>query len=334
MGRFDEAEAALVQALKAEPAMVEALYALGSLYQLRFEFPKAIAMQQRAISLQPARADGYLKMAETYYAMNLFREALQSLDQAKGLAPDSPRVHHLSCLISQSQGKVAEAQRSLDRALALEPGNPEVLCTQANLYTDQGLFAESAAVARDLLRLRPGYPPAWYQLSLVVRDEEQEGVARKIALILAQNKASPLQRMQLNFALGGLLEKLGEDDRAFACLAEANSLKRKMFRFSLEPQEKMINRICEVYDAGALRRFAGKGWRSGVPIFILGMPRSGTTLTEQILSSHPEVHGAGELPLLKETVTEYLRIQPLDDCVSPRYRAARPGPARTGQEIC
>jgi tetratricopeptide (TPR) repeat protein len=317
MGRFDEAEAALVQALKAEPAMVEALSALGSLYQLRYEFPRAIALQQRAIALQPARADGYLKMAETYYAMNLFREARHSLDRAKGLAPDSPRVHHLSCLVNQSQGKVAEAQQHLDRALAMAPGNPEMLCAQANLYTDQGLFAESAAVAREVLRLRPGFPPAWYQLALVARDEEREEVAGKIALILAQNKASPLQRMQLNFALGGLLEKSAEYDRAFACLAEANSLKRKMFRFSLAPQEKMVNRICEVYDAGAVRRFAGKGWRSGVPIFILGMPRSGTTLAEQILSSHPEVHGAGELPLLKETVTGYLRIQPLDDGLSP-----------------
>jgi len=317
MGRLDEAEAALMQARKGDPAMVKTLYALCTLHQIRFEFPKAIAKLQQAISLRPARAEGYIILAETYFFMNLFREALVCLDQAKSLAPDSPSIHHLYGKICQGLGKTEEAQRALAQALAMEPANPEVLCTQATLYMDQGLFAESAAVAREMLRLRPGYSPAWYLLALVVRDREKEEVARKIALILENNTASPLQRMQLNFSLAGLLEDLGEYDRVFPPLAEANSLKRKMFRFSLEPQERMISRICEVYDVGAVKRFAGKGWRNGVPIFILGMPRSGTTLTEQILSSHPDVHGAGEIPLLKETVTGYLRIQPLDDWMSP-----------------
>jgi len=199
----------------------------------------------------------------------------------------------------------------------MEPGNPELLCSQANLYIDQGLFAGSAEVAREMLRLHPGNATAWYLLAQVAKEEEKEGIVREIESIREKKKATPLQRQRLNFALASLLEGLQEYDRAFACLSEANNLKRKAFHFSLEPQERMISRICEVYDEEAVRRFAGKGWRSNVPIFILGMPRSGTTLTEQILSSHPDVHGGGELRLVNETVTDYLRIQPLDDSLSP-----------------
>lgn len=317
MGRLAEAEAALLQALKVEPTMVDALYSLGSLYQLRYEYSRAIAILQQAISLQPARPYGYLNLGETYFSMNLFREALGCLEQAEVLAPDSYRVHHLYSRVLQSQGKTAKAQQALDRALELAPGNPEVLYSQANLYMDQGLFAKSAAMAREMLRLDSGNSSAWYLLAQVEEGGEKESLAREIERLLENKNATRLQRIHLQFALGGLLEDTGEYDRAFACLSEANRRKRNTFRFSLDSQERKISRICEVYEEGVFRRFAGKGWRSSVPIFIVGMPRSGTTLTEQILSSHPDVHGGGELRLVNETVTEYLRIQPQDDSLSP-----------------
>lgn len=317
MGRLAEAEAALQQALKAEPTMIDALYSLGSLYQFRYEFPQAIAILRRAISLQPARIDGHLNLAETFFAMNLFQEALACLDLAAALDPDSFLLHQLYGKVYQSLGKINDAQQALDRALALAPGNVEVLCSQASLAMDQGRFARSTALAREMLRLRPGNTAAWYLLAQVAHGEEKEELARKMEMLLARENPTPLQRIRLNFALGGLLEDLGEYDRALACLREANGLKRKSFHFSLESQERLIERICEVYAAGALRRFAGRGYRSRVPIFIVGMPRSGTTLTEQILSSHPDVHGGGELRLVNETVTAYLHIQPLDDSLSP-----------------
>jgi tetratricopeptide (TPR) repeat protein len=317
MGRLDEAEAALAQAVKVDPVMLDAQYALSSLYQLRFEFPRAIEILQRAISLQPERAEGHIKLAETYFAMNQFRESLRSLRQAEALVPASSKVLLLYSRVLQSQGKSVEAQQSLDRVLAQEPENREALRIQANLFMDQGLFAKSAAVVRGMLRRDNGDSSAWHLLARVVAGKEKDSLTREIERALNNRNTTLLQRLELQFALGGLLEDLGEYDRAFASLSEANRLKRGTFRFSLEPRERKISRIREVYDAEAMRRFAGRGWRSQVPVFIVGMPRSGTTLAEQILSSHPEVHGGGELRLLSETVAEHLQIQPLDESLSP-----------------
>lgn len=317
MGRLAEAEAALGQSLKADPSMVDAMYALSALHRIRYEFPRALALAQQAIALRPDRIDGHLNLAETFFAMNLFGEALDCLGRAAALDPDSLPLHHLYGKVYQSLGKINDAQQALDRALALAPGNTEVLCSQGNLAMDQGRFARSAALAREMLRLRPGNTAAWYLLAQVSPTEEKEGLAREIEILLEKGNFAPLQRMRLHFALGGLLEDLAEYDRAFAHLKEANDLKRKTFHFSLEPQKRMIARICEVYDEEALERFAGKGYPSRLPIFIMGMPRSGTTLTEQILSSHPDVHGGGELRLVNETITAYLRIQPLDDTLDP-----------------
>lgn len=317
LGRLDEAEAALVQALKGDPGMVDAMYALGSLYQLRFDFSRALAVLQRAIALQPASAEGYLKVAETYFAMGHFREATLYLDKAVALDPDSMTVHYLFSQVYQNLGLVEKAQEALDRALASDPENPVLLSGQAALYMNRGLFTESVQAARKVLTLYPRYAPAYFQLAQVVRAEEKEDVARSIEVFLGAANNTPNQRMQLNFALAGLLEDRHQYDRAFTCLAEANSLKRNMFHFSLEQQERMISRICQVYDEGAVRRFAGKGYQSDIPIFIVGMPRSGTTLTEQILATHPDVYGAGELRLIYETVTDYLQIQPVDDTLSP-----------------
>ena len=112
--------------------------------------------------------------------------------------------------------------------------------------------------------------------------------------------------MDFLFAWGKLSDDIGEYDQAFACFRKANEFRRQTRPYLRERQEREQARICEVFSQQRLSAQAGSGSASRVPIFVLGMPRSGTTLTEQIIASHPQVHGAGELKAMYQAVSRHL----------------------------
>jgi len=108
--------------------------------------------------------------------------------------------------------------------------------------------------------------------------------------------------MHLGFGLAKAHEDLGHYEKSFAYLLEANTLKRRSFKFDMEDAERRFRHLTELFEPSLYARLQGSGSPDQTPIFIVGMPRSGTTLVEQILSSHPQVQGAGELPWLKEII--------------------------------
>jgi hypothetical protein len=108
----------------------------------------------------------------------------------------------------------------------------------------------------------------------------------------------PGGRSQVLFSLAKTLEDRGEHDRAFDHMAEANAIRRASISYDIEAAERRLERIAEVFDAERLAALEGNGHQSQRPIFIVGMPRSGTTLVEQIISAHPEVRAGGEIPIL------------------------------------
>ncbi len=166
-------------------------------------------------------------------------------------------------------GETEEGRAHLTRALELEPTSKEVLLT--------------------LVRMTPmadGSPRAAHLFEII-----QRLAARARSLTVEQ-------RIEVYFALGKAYEDRGQADLAFAALQRANGAKRSTFRYNIDGHERRLRRVAEVFDRPLMQRLGGGGLASDRPIFIFGMPRSGTTLVEQIVSAHPKVHPAGEIPLM------------------------------------
>ena len=121
----------------------------------------------------------------------------------------------------------------------------------------------------------------------------------------AKPAISDEQRMHLAFGLGKAFEDLHQYEKAFSFFAEGNSIKRGSYSYSIDDHGNFFKKLEEAFDSSLFAKYQGRGCDDETPIFILGMPRSGTTLVEQILASHRQVHGAGELGTLGRIVSSY-----------------------------
>jgi hypothetical protein len=133
---------------------------------------------------------------------------------------------------------------------------------------------------------------------------------------LERTNANWRGRSLLGFALGKVCLEAGDADRAFAYLREANRLKRESLRYDAEAEATLMREIARIMSASNIKRLTGNGVASDVPVFIIGMPRSGTTLIEQILASHPAVHGAGELMTLPYILGEVVGGNSFEELLS------------------
>jgi tetratricopeptide (TPR) repeat protein len=230
---------------------------------------RAAEAYEQAVALSPSHADAWLNLGATY-------RRLERIDDAAACAR---------------------------RVLQLRPDDPKALNNLANSLSAQGDFEEAARCYGRVLDLKPDDAEAWYNLVNLhpLNDGSPES---KTAFTRLMRQAETLERLDtreqsaLLFAFGKALDARGETDLAFAALAKANALHRSTLRFDIAGSEKLAAAIAEQFDPALFARLAGAGSPSERPVFVIGMPRSGTSLVEQILSAHPEVHGAGEIGLL------------------------------------
>jgi tetratricopeptide (TPR) repeat protein len=184
-----------------------------------------------------------------------------------------------------------------ERVLAVHPDNFEAHNSLGKVCRDQGKFDDAAAHFRQAIAIRPDYAEA--HLSLAEIKTFQYGDADLTGLEALAGRESP----SIQFALAKAFEDCGDYARAFEHMRKGNDLKRRQIDYDEPGAGKIFERIRTVFNSSLFDRFQGEGDPSPVPIFVLGMPRSGSTLIEQMLASHPAIHGAGELEDLKVAVS-------------------------------
>ena len=202
-------------------------------------------------------------MAQALGKLGNTEEALTAFDKAASLPCPQPEnaVIGKAALLDEL-GRSAEAQDTLDKALGINPNSARALSNRSS---------------------GKKYAPG---------DAE---IDRMEQLLLSGGAAARDDVLMLHFALGKAWLDVGDADRAFKHLAEGNRLKRATFAYDAAATDRWMASVAEKFTPTAMQRFAGSGDASDVPVFVVGLPRSGTTLIEQILASHPKVHGAGEL---------------------------------------
>src|SRR5262249_22116874 len=214
------------------------------------------------------------------------------------IKPDLAEAHNDLGIALRLLGRTAEAEESCQRSLELNPNAPITVVTLAEAQADKGEFAAAEQLFQRALTLEPDLVVAWTGIAYARKFTADDTAWREAAERLQQQQP-PLRHQDaalLHYALGKYFDDLQHYDEAFQQYQHANELKKQHFeRYQPEETTATVDEFIQIYSRGWLEQARAYGTASTRPVFIIGMPRSGTSLAEQILASHPQVFGAGEL---------------------------------------
>ena len=306
LGRRAEAVTSYRQALKLNPGYVEALNNLAAVLPELGQRREAIALFARAIELDPKRAESHVNLGNLMFEFRRVEDAEASYRRALLLEPRNASAQAGLGAALRMQGRAAEAEASCRAALDIEPNSVAALSLLGELRADRGRFAEAEEFLRRALAIDPDYPFAYFSIATnrkMTRDET--GWLAGVEALLAK-PLSLRHEISLRYALGKYFDDTRQYDNAFANYRQANELtKRYGVPYDRKALTARVDRIIEMFGAATIRELQSHASGSERPVFIVGMPRSGTSLSEQILASHPAVFGAGELAFWQTALAAY-----------------------------
>ena len=306
------AEALLRGRLRRSPTDVAAIRMLAEVAARIGRYEDAAHLLERCLELAPG-----FHAARQNYAMVLHRgnrpqEALTQVERLLAEDPGNPGYRNLRAVVLCRTGDFGEAIELYEDLLAEHPDQAHVWLSQGHALKTSGLGERAIAAYRRCLELDPGFGDAWWSLANLKTFRFDDA---DIAAMRAQLQRTDLEdehRLHLDVALGKALEDRGEYPGSFAHYSRGNALRLARVPYSADATSARLQRAAEIYTPEFFRARAGYGVAAPDPIFIVGMPRAGSTLVEQILSSHPLVEGTMELPEII-SLTRALRQQGTDE---------------------
>lgn len=306
LGRSAEAEQLYREALRLNPDYAGGRINLGMLYAARGDYLRALPEFDAALRLERGSFAAWFNRAAALQQLARREESLQSYRHAAVAAKADPDLQLMVASALREAGEVEESLRCHEQALKLAPGYAPAENSLGNLLGMQGDLVAAERHYRHALTLQADYAGAYYNLAdvkkLTPADPAWDGLMR---LSGRAPELPPEEAIPLHFALGRVWDGQKDYAQAFAHLDAGNRLKRASLHYDEARQARFFQEFAGVFGADFIgaRRLDGSDAR---PVFIVGMPRSGTTLVEQILASHPEVHGAGETHALRNVLREDL----------------------------
>lgn len=306
--RLHEAEPLLRALLKEDPFDVRAIRMFAELAGRIGRYTDAENLLRRAIELAPDFTPARANLALVLYRTNRAAEALDELQRVTADDPDNPGHANLQAAAFGRIGEFDEALALYELVLKQAPAQPRVWMSYGHMLKTVGRQADGIAAYRRALDFSPTLGEAWWSLANLktVRFTDQD-----IATMRAAREAPGIAEedaWHLEFALGKALEDRGEVEAAFASYAAGNARRRARIPYRADETERKVDAMIATATPALFAAFDGAGAEAADPIFVVGMPRSGSTLVEQILASHSQVEGTSELPdiaLLARDVADY-----------------------------
>jgi len=306
IGRHDRAIEHHLRALALDPGCVEAYNDLGLAFHALGRWDEALVTYAKALSLSPDSAEAHNYLGNALQALSRFEDAAASYGKALAIRPDYAEARNNLGNALQVLGRPAEAIACYEAALTLQPDRADIHNNLGAVLESIGRIAEARQAYERAIALAPGRP-AFYRsltdLAPVLPEDPRLPAMEALAQDMAGLPES--ERIELHFALGKALADIGQYERSFRHYFFANALKRSRLVYDEAATLQQLDRIRAAFSAELMRTKQGLGHPSPAPVFILGMPRSGTTLVEQILASHPQVFGAGELMAFDNAVARF-----------------------------
>jgi tetratricopeptide (TPR) repeat protein len=335
--RYAEAEPSYRRAIELQPQFADAWNNLGTCLRELKRFEEAETVYRKALELGPNNPDTLDNLALAVKDLDRLDEAADLLRRALVIEQNSDKIHLHYGTVLLDQKKTEEAAAAAGRALALNPNNHDTVNLMGRIAFERGDLDGALGHYRRALALKPDLADAYNNMGNVLKElgrlQEAEAaylealrldpnvagvyvnladsktfaandphLAAMEALAARREGLSKTDRMQLDFALGKAYADLKDYPRSFAHWQAGNAAKRATVAYDEKTALALFDDIERIFTPDLIKAKAGRGEPSPAPIFVVGMPRSGTTLIEQIIASHPMVFGAGELQTFNDVV--------------------------------
>ena len=334
LGRLDEAAAASRRAIGLKPEFAIAHSNLATILNLQGAYGAALESADRALELMPGLAEAHFNRGVALARQDLFVEAEAAYRGALALAPNSAEtlselgavltvlerfeeaiachqqaaaLSHMSSIVhlrlAEALIRVGDpygAEAAWRRGLAIEPKEAKAWSGLGQTLRIAGRFDEALSCFRRALAIEPDLPDAFAGLAIIGQRPNSEEQLRPLRELLARADCVGPTRINALYALGMLLDSADRTDEAFSCFAEGNTLRRQHLAtlgqtFDIDELRRRVDGLIESCTTALYSTVEGDGNPSELPVFVVGMPRSGTSLIEQIAATHSRVLGAGEL---------------------------------------
>jgi Flp pilus assembly protein TadD len=304
-GKLDDAGDCYRRALELKPQYADAYNNLGVVLAGARKLEEAAACLRHALALDPSRADAYNNLGNVLKNQDRLEEAAVSFHRALQLRPGYPEAHNNLAVTLDRQGHTEEALRHFREAVRLKPDYADAHANLGALLEQLGDLPAAQASAREALRIDPRHIPAFTDLVALLEGRLSDADLATLKELLTDSLLPEDLRSRLHFAAARVHDVRGEYEEAAKHLLTANAFQVADFRKSGQVYDpaahtRLVDGIIGTFTPELFARFRGWGLDSDRPVFIFGLPRSGTTLIEQILASHSRVHGAGEVGLGQE----------------------------------
>lgn len=301
------AEALLRQRLKKNPFDVAAIRMMAEVAARIGRFADAENLLRRALELAPAFNAARTNLATVLHRQHRSAEAIELLEALLIDDPDNPSAQSLKAAALGRVGSYEEAARLYRDVLERQPDRPPIWMSYGHVLKTIGRTDEAIAAYRHAITLAPGFGEVWWSLANLKTFRFTVEDLTCMAEALALDSLSTDDRLHLHFALGKAFEDEGRIEESFRHYAEGNRLRRDMLGYDAGDVSAHVARSIRLFSPEFFEERDGWGFPATDPIFVLGMPRAGSTLIEQILASHPAIEGTSELPDIPNMVKRLTR---------------------------
>lgn len=304
--RHAEAEQILLKALEQDPESTLILHDLGVLLQGQKRFREAAEYFDRCTRVDVSQAGAWCNLGACYHDLQRHEQAEAALQQAVRLEDRFAGAHFNLGNLYRDMGRHDRAMTHYLRAIELEPQNASFRLNAVTVLNSLGRFEEAAEQCRILISQDPDCAKAYYNLFTFNAESVTDEEAEQLKVRMKSWTLSDEERSSAYFSLGKRSDRLKKYDEAFEYFAEANRLSPRRTRFDENQLRSNLDRLIEVFSGQSAEFWDRRGSETEQPIFILGLPRSGSTLVDQILTSHPLVSGAGEFDGMRFLINNFL----------------------------
>jgi len=315
-GRFDEARGRLKKAAEIDPGNVDVLLQLAQLLFERSRYRAVIKILNQALETDPENIHALSLLARAYSEMNRLEKADETVETLLRFHSEAPAALLTRAIVRSARDDFEGADKDLDRVLDAMPGLYEAWGLKGHNLMLTGRMDEAIACFRRASEMNPSALADLVQARSYPDDPQ---IIERMVKFSENPLLAKQARASMNFALAKLFEKQDDYESAFEQANKANKLIRPTLSYDCEWFDNRVEKMIQAFTPELFSRFRGLGSPSTRPVFVVGMPRSGTTLTEQMLCSHPAVYGAGELGFINSITLLMPRVigtkTPYPECV-------------------
>lgn len=288
---------------------------------VKYDLPDlAIEHFYEAASLQPESLDAVVLLAEALQKQRRFDDAKECLDRALQLKEGEPELYERRGYVYLELGDSEHAIGDFSNALNAHPDRPMALLGLGRAHMEAGSSIKASETLETLIKKHPENSSAYYYLSVSRKFSTDDPIIAQLQSMTSRTDIDDTSAIALNFSLGKMYDDCKQWDDAFRHYETGNRLRNQEYDYQPSNEDVYFEKIASVFNHDFLATHSNYGIPTRLPIIIIGMPRSGTTLTEQIVSSHPQAIGAGEvefwvnstntMPYLLETSENYPECMP------------------------